>query len=590
MVLNLVNIDDPSYNDTVDDIPIDTVLFQECDGVKLISTSAYQFLQVIPDGGRRVFSVASQFPGAMLVSAYDEFMSGNATAVRMLHTLQQNSDQLTEAINDCIVSAGMELNVPQQKRLLRIAAFGKSFSTVYDSSFFTSTVKSLRVINTLHSLTGMSLTLQQLKTLGNDALIKRLLGAGQYQVAFSVTETLSINGDLVLSRWALTKLLSCPSEERVPTAHAVIQKLRSCNCSCFAQIAIETNLKGRHSAAVLFALEEKNASLRVSTLLSINEPEEALKTACQSCDADTIFTCVNFLLNSRGAKAIPILLATPNARQLLMQFIRATDGEVPSAKEFLQNHPKIETELSVRRYLYEEGRLRSAIRDTRRELSWEVLQECKASALHTAVITNRRDTNSSLSEHLSTHERLIELQTQLMKDYGDVRFLNASVFDVVRYALEHGKISVAKRVKGDFKLPEKQYQWCALLAFSSTGQWESIDELGEMGAAQPSNRLLLPPEAFVSTLLQYKRPQQARQYVPRVSTQRGRIELFVQCGDWSSAALECRRASDANALLQQLKGRARGNKEILEEIESGWSRGEGKSNDGGAFSLLRRSA
>ncbi|CCW69615.1 unnamed protein product [Phytomonas sp. Hart1] len=596
--LFLINPDDPEALDCVYDLPSDTLLLQECDGLRLIGSTLYQFLQVISLEVCRVFSVGSCAYGAVLLSTYDEYIAGNAAAVTMIREIQKNVDELVEAINDCVAASNHELDVTQQKRLLRIAAFGKSFCPVYGSDFFVSTVQKLRVRNTLRNCSaGMLLTHEQLCSLGDEKLIDRLVCCDQYQVAYSICDSLGIQCDDVLNRWALAKLKNSrkstlPEKE---VANLIVQKLKKFNRPLFSELARLANMSGNRLAALVFLKAEANPSRKVLMFLTIGEPELALESAVATSDTDLIFTVVSHLMETRRVQSIPLLEAFEDSKALIFQYSFASEVNREVMDSFFERNPRYQIVISLHKYFQEEKRLRSSLGNSRlrAEVQWEMLQECKSTAIQQTIVLSSRESDqtahsnthgfnklfspllnsseiTSLSDSsvksLRIHLSAIEEQTHLMKEFDDDRFLTASIVDMIRLVLERGRQSTAEKLKIKFNIPDKTFQWCMLNAFSRTGQWLLIDELG----TKPQTQLLIGAENFVSVLLSYNRPQQAKRYIPRVPLIERRMEYYVICEDWLAAATDCRRNGDTN-LLSQLRERTKGNQKILDQIDQGWN-------------------
>lgn len=593
--LVLVNPDDADNTDSIPDLPYDTCLLMESDGVWAMSKEALFFLQEAPPAVQRVFSVGSRAPAAMLLNTYDEFMTGNASAVRMLQSLERQSGALMSAVADCVTAAGFEFDAAQQKRLLRIAAFGRTFCSICDSSSFVSMSKRLRVRNHLHfESIGMVMTDLQLTELGEDRLHQRLALCNAHQVAFCIADALGSDMKAIMMNWAMSKLervVAHGKEEERSAAKQVVKKLKSCNFIGFAELAQRAKIAGCGAGALVLLEAESNPGKQVPMLLSIGEADVALKRAMSSADADLLFTVMVHLIRSRGSAVIGMLAAHKLARDLLLQYVGMCEGNQDLMVEYFNKNPRIQTYFHLRSYFQEEARLISALAQSVESAEWEMLQECKSVDIQAAIVSTKKAVEQSPRPPASTtafspivgggipfppsmieerylqwQSKLIEEQTQLMKDCKDCRFLQASVADTIRFALEHGRTSTAQRLKGDFCVPEKMYQRCMLSAYLSTSQWELIDN---MSGVTSNKKTVIDGEAYVTALLSHKRPQQAKQYIPRIPQIEVRMEYYVLCGDWFGAGAECKRNNDAD-LLGQLKDRAKGNPDVLLQIEEGW--------------------
>ncbi|KAG5508069.1 hypothetical protein GH5_07126 [Leishmania sp. Ghana 2012 LV757] len=594
--LFLINVDEPDNTDCISDLPVDAFLLPEKDGVWVLSKETVYFLQIAPLAVQRVFSVGSRAAGAMLVATYDDFMTGDASAVRMLRNLEHASGALVEAVAECVAAAGFEFDVGQQKRLLRIAAFGRTFCSLCDSSAFVAMSRRLRVRNhlRLESL-GMIVTDQQLIDLGEARLLQRLTLCGEHQLAFCVAEAIGLDAKPVILDWAMCRLAGVSvqnkDEERAVTKK-IVKKLKACSFTGFAELAQQAKVAGRGAAAVVLLDAEVNPFQQVPMLLSIGEPDMALKRAVHASDADLVFTVMVHMIRSRGSAALPSLTSYKASCDLLLQYLEMCGGHQQLMTECFNKYPRVQAYFHLRSYFREETRLKHALSQSMESGNWEMLQECKGVEIQAAIVSTKRAMEQSPRPQSTTmpfspivgsgipfppsmiEERFLQLQsslldeqTQLMKEYKDSRFLQASAADTIRYAFEHGRISVAQRLKNALCVPEKMFQRSMLSAYLCTGQWDLIDD---MGGISSNKKTLLDGEAFVTALLSYKRPQQAKQYIGRIPKIETRMEYYVLCSDWFGAGADCRRNNDPD-LLTQLKDRAKGNADALRQIEEGWS-------------------
>lgn len=593
--LFLLSADEPDTCDCVSDLPYDARLLAERDGAWVLSRESLHFLQVAPPAVQRVFSVGSRAAGAMLLATYDEFMSGEASAVRMLRNLEHGGGAFMEAVDDCVATAGFEFEAAQQKRLLRIAAFGRTFCSLCDSSAFVAMSKRLRVRNHLRlEPLGMVMTDAQLTQLGEQQLLQRLSLCNEHQTAFSVADALGSDAKPVMLDWAMSKLTEVPVHNKDgerEAAKQIVKRLRACRFSAFAELAQLAKMGGRGAAAVVLLDAEANPSQQVPMLLSIGEPDTALRRAMEAADADLLFTVMVHMIRSRGAASIGTLAASKTSRDLLLQYIGVCEGNQQLMAEYFSKHPRIQTHFHLYSYFREDTRLGHALSQSMENGNWEMLQECKSVDIQAAIVSTKREielsprtapTTASFSpivgsgipfppsmieeRYLQLQSSLLEEQAQLMNQYKDYRFLQASAADTIRYALEHGRTTVAQRLKSAFSVPEKMFQHCMLSAYSCTGQWDLIDD---MGGVTSNKKSVLDGESFVTVLLSFKRPQQAKQYIARIPKIETRMEYYVLCSDWFGAGAECKRSNDSD-LLMQVKDRAKGNPEVLRQIEEGW--------------------
>ncbi|ORC92702.1 putative vacuolar protein sorting complex subunit [Trypanosoma theileri] len=601
--LTLINVDDSSQSDFLNDIPTDSFLVSDCDGIRILSQKTYQFLQVVSEPSRRIFSVGSRANSAMLLLAFDEFMCGNASSVKMIRDLQKNSFGLSNAIDDCVAAAGFEFEVSQQKRLMRVAAFGKSFCSMYESDVFVNMARRLRVLNTLRrSKAGMLMSQAQLLSLEGDRLAERLVQMNHHQLAYYVCEILGYSTQTVMTEWALAKLgkhfISINTEKEI--AYNIAKKLKEFNQKNFSEIAYKAYLKERPHAALIFLEAENIPTKQVARLLDIKQPEIALSKAIKSGNTDLLFTVMMYLINNKGANAIPLLTSDFTAQSMLLVYVTVCESNRDLLVEYFRTHPEYNTYLNILHYLKEEQR--SVISLNRKNSNWEMLQEIKLSAIQSAAITAKREiitnvgnnggtfgsaishsisvagfptSNSSSSSQgnekwLRAQMQLLNEQTKLMKQLNDKRFLDASVAKTITLCYEYGQNGIAERLKNEFGVSEKMHSWCMLNAYSATCKWDLIDQIG---GVKNKTKPIIGASAFVTKLLACDRPEQAKLYISKVPQIEQRMEFYVLCNDWMAAGADCRRHGEPE-MFAQLKERAKGNVTAIHLIEEGWNSGQ----------------
>ncbi|RNF11263.1 putative vacuolar protein sorting complex subunit [Trypanosoma rangeli] len=592
--LTLINVDDPAQSDFLNDIPPSPYLVSECDGIRIFSADSYQFLQVVSAPSRRIFSVGSRANSAMLLLAFDEFMCGSTNSVKLIRDLQGNYTEMSETVNDCIAAAGFELSISQQKRLMRVAAFGKSFCSMYESDFFVNMVRRLRVLNALrNSKAGMLMSQAQLLSLEGDRLADRLVQMDQHQLAYCVCDYLGFSTRRVMTEWALAKLTkhSLTVAEEKQLALDVIEKLNEVNQNLHAEIAYKVYLKQKTHAALLLLEAEKIASVQIPKLLEIKQPELALQKAVKSGDADLVFTAMMYLISHRGTEVIPLLTSDSTTEKIFLLYITVCEGYRELFMEYHKTHPEHKTYVNIRHYLKEEEELKRLLLES--DCNWETLQQKKLTALENVAISVKREIfanaantgigrnvfpstgvfsgvsqYSQLNENkIHLHMKLLDEQTKLMKVYNDKRFLNASVMKTISLCYEHGCDGVAGRLKREFGVSDKMYCWCRLNAYTTMSQWGLIDHLGDV---RSKIKPVIGAPAFINTLLACGRPEQAKKYIPKISQIEQRMEYYVLCGDWEEAGADCRRNGDQD-LLSQLKERVKGNASATQRIDKGWN-------------------
>lgn len=547
------------------ELSADVVLTQECDGIRILSEDTCQFLQVVLPEARRAFQLGSDAPAALLITAYDEYMSESAASVRIIRQLSEDTQALTAAINDCVATAGFEFDTDQQMRLMRIASFGKSFCPTYDTDNFVNMSRRLRVLHAVRKpLVGIAISTQQLLTLEGDRLSRRLVDGGHYQLAYRICEYLNIRVDHIMTSWASAKISSALDEKTI--AAAIITKFKTCPGISFKKVAQLAHEVKKTRLAKILLEAETSASSQVETLLEIKEVDAALKKSIGSSDPDLVFVVLAHMIGNRGTSAVAQLISDPMSRDMLLAFCLACESRRDLLVEYYREHPEYNTFLALLQHLGEHDRLAKHL--LKRNDGWTMLQERKISTIQSAEQHAKREPDGALKERLlRLHMELIDEQTNFTNETKDTKFLNSSVSETLRLLWVHGKGERADLLSKRFHVNDKLYCWTKLRALAQIQDWPGIDKLAGAGTKQK------PPigySPFVRTLVACQRQDQAKLLVPKIAKIEERMELYLLCDDWFGAAVDCKK-NDELGILEQLRDRAKGNQKAMDQIEKGLS-------------------
>ncbi|KAG8342617.1 Vps16 N terminal region Vps16 C terminal region [Trypanosoma vivax] len=581
--MTLVNASDCDQCEYLSDVPTDAFLVPDCDGIRIFSSKSYQFLQVVAEPSRRIFSVGSRANSAMLLLAFDEFLCGNSNSVKIIRDLQKDPHALSEAVDDCVLAAGSEFDISQQKRLMRVAAFGKSFCPMYEYSAFVNMARRLRTMNALRkSKLGMLVSHAQLSRLEGERLVERLIALDLFQLAYHICDSLGLATSGVIERWAVAKIMnsSATTDAEKEAAYNVVDKLKNYNRVNFSEIAHKIYQKHKANAALILLGAERIASRQIPKLLEIDQAEVALRQAVKIGDADLLFTTMMFLINTKGEESIDLLTCMPDLRNLLFFYASACDGNRNQLLRYLSAYPEYCAYINVLQYLRMEQRF---LRESESKTGdWEVFHRARVSTIRSVAASMKSKSASHFSSNgkwLRLHAELLEEQSRLARELNDRRFLNASVLKTITLCHEHGRKETAERMRNNFNVTDKMNCWSMLNGFASASKWDLIDQLGD---ARGKTRPVIGGAAFVTTLLAHGRVDQAKQYIPKVKHIESRMEYYVLFGEWSRAGADCRQNSELE-ILEQLKERAKGNELILQQIEEGWN----SVQESGAIRLAR---
>ncbi|KIY95564.1 Vacuolar protein sorting-associated protein 16 [Monoraphidium neglectum] len=147
-------------------------LVSEVDGLRVVTEATHMLLRRVAEPLLQVYRPGSTAAAATLWDARDLYDSGSARADRLLREIQP---QLQEAVEACIEAAGLELNVPRQRALMRAAAFGRAFvPPFFPPLLMREAARKLRVLNVVRdAAVGIPLTMPQLEALTLPVLVSR---------------------------------------------------------------------------------------------------------------------------------------------------------------------------------------------------------------------------------------------------------------------------------------------------------------------------------------------------------------------------------------------------------------------------------
>ncbi|GAA5842533.1 hypothetical protein JCM9279_003610 [Rhodotorula babjevae] len=318
----------------------DTVtLLSEPDSTRLLSPSSSSILSLVPSSSQSIFLPGSTSPAALLYEAAREFYERRSPRADEYVRGIGRGRELREAVEGCLEAAGREWDEGEQKRLLKAAAFGKSFLDVYDPSQFVHTTQVLRVLNAVRShKVGLPLTWEQFHSRPPSVLIAQLVALNAHLLALRISAFLGLSPNPVVKHWAAQLIAaSAPGTAAVAAASKggyvgptsdedvcalIVDKLESLSASASsspptsssvtpaaapaavagptspsttttplssADLALVAFRLGRTPLAKLLLDREPRAARQVGLLLRMGEGEEAGRKAVLSGDAELVF-------------------------------------------------------------------------------------------------------------------------------------------------------------------------------------------------------------------------------------------------------------------------------------------------------------
>lgn len=475
----------------------DSPLFMipEIDGVRIITNKKCEYLQKVPESTETIFRIGSTEPGAILFDAYEQFVNKNPKADESIRMIKY---ELVEAVDTCVEAAGNEINIQNQKALLKAASFGKCFINTYNSEKFVKMCQIIRVLNAIRFYEiGIPLTYAQYCRLTPEVLIDRLTNRYYHLLALRICNYLEMNTERVVVHWACAKIKTSTDDEET-LSKVIIDKLTSTNegkpSLCYTEIAKEAYRSGMPKLATKLLDFEFQAANQVPLLISMQEDELSLKKAIESGDTDLIYLVILHLHRKLPiAEFFKIINEKPLACNLLEIYCRQQNLSLLK-DYYYQADYKSETAAILTNESYEETDVMSRIDKLKEALKFYSEDKDKTFEV------------KSTDEHI----RLLQIQEQLEKETNQV-FLELSLSETIFKCLIYGQSSRANKLRSEFRIPDKRFWWIKLKALVKTNDWDGLEKFSK--TKSPIGYI-----PFIEECLKVNAPQEASKYVEKCDT------------------------------------------------------------------------
>ncbi|KAK4049105.1 Vacuolar protein sorting-associated protein 16 [Microbotryomycetes sp. JL221] len=557
------------------------VLVGEIDGTRIIGNDSHELLQMVPQSSQDVFRPGSASSAAILFEASELFESRSPRADEFIRNIKKD---LVMAVDTCIQAAGQEFDVFWQKRLLKAAAFGKTFLDMYNPSSFVEMSLTLRVLNAVRSFEiGIPITYDEYQTRSPTHLISRLTNRDQHLLALRISNFLKLSTSNVLKHWAFSKILktnstltNTVSEDSI--CQEIVSKLKLnqqerkdliqddiVSCSDVAETAW---LNGKVSLATQLLQHETKPSKQIPLLLKMKQQDSALTKSIESGDPNLIYSV---LIELRKTHA-------------LGDFFRFVDRK-PDAVALLKVYAKENDLELLRDFYYQDDRWKeTACLELEQSLTTNDFGERVAKVRSAAKLFN--DDKDCTFEFKMTEEyiKLLIIQQNLEQETPGKVYVGSSVNETIRQCIVNGNLKKADKIKNDFKVPDKRhvhsnlsppfdkrqqvkkkqkkkqckltkrpfsfhrFWYIKLKALVSIRDWESLELFAR------SKKSPIGYEPWVDHLVSTGHHRQAVNFIARCEP-KNRVELYVKTGEWNLAGQECVRKGERTKLIE-LKSRA----------------------------------
>ena len=518
----------------------------EIDGMRVITTEKCEYWEKVDEALQMTLSIGSFSPPALLLTANEGYLENSGSSGESIRSLQQ-SEQLLESVEKLLQAASAEFDVDSQEKLLKAAAFGKTFLApgTFDSNKLVEIVKNLKVLNNIRrEWVARPLTYKQLLYSRNNGelLIKRLLESRYHYLAIQISKLWKLRVDEIYVNWACVKLIDQKYTDS-QMCDLICEKLNSCKSVKYTDIARKALDYGRRELAIKLLEHEPAISRKVPLLLYMKEYERALDKAIESSDPDDIYLVIMRIheedtLASEKPDYVP---ADNNSVQKVLQR--------PIAREMFLSYARQVDEKLLRSAFKELKRFQDAGNFAIEKAYKSNLLKNRVEFLTTAKeLYSKYDRDPLYEAATKEHITLITQQKRLIKETQDRGIVDCSICDTIIRLLKHGQDQNAEKIAKQFSISEKKMWYLRLRVKVSVSDWAGIEVMTKQKKAPP-----IGYRPFANVLIQKSQYELAEQVILKVPEVDYQITMLQYIESYMKAAEVAVRAKMTEVLPEILQ-------------------------------------
>ena len=480
------------------------------DGLKLISLHKYHFITPIASELLNV-EPSSSHPSQLLIQAYSDWSCRNPTLEFMKLPLDSCITHLLQA---SLYSSDILL----QKKLLSVSRFAIAFTKT--SIQLKSTCELLRVLNAIRDHFDPFFTWQQFDILSYSQLFSNLLMANEHYLAYSISIYLKFplnHQEHILVEWShfyLNKMKYHPdSDESIAKKIlTTINKLYPTTKSfAFAQIADFCLQFKRPNAATELILLDSNPQDQIPLLLKLKQDDLALRLAVQNCQTDLISLALHHLINRLVPFSViyQMVADKPSALATLKALWPLQWIECCFELQMKQSH--------IHALLHKLDSISNRATITCNASSRKVDSDCllsdKQNLQQSSLLAQELGLKLDV-KIIDYHLKLVETQEQLENEIWSStqdtqpRFIGLSLNATIEKCIQTGLQTKALKLKSDFKVPEKRFNWLYIKGLASIRDWHSLEK-----HSQKKSPIGYKP--YVKVCMDHGAYKEAMKYIPK---------------------------------------------------------------------------
>eukprot|EP01103_Thecamoeba_quadrilineata_P021359 TRINITY_DN9791_c0_g1_i1.p1 TRINITY_DN9791_c0_g1~~TRINITY_DN9791_c0_g1_i1.p1 ORF type:complete len:831 (-),score=151.81 TRINITY_DN9791_c0_g1_i1:20-2512(-) len=520
-------------------------LVPDYDGIRIISQEACEFLQRVPKFTEDIFKIGSTSSSALLYDAREHFDSKNPKADENIRSITKA--ELHQAVRNCTIAASEQWSPSLQKALLKSASFGKCFLESYPADEFVWICKYLRVINAVRDPSiGYPITYLQLKEMGIDSLIDRLVSHNFHLMALRLCDYLRRKTDRILVNWACAKVKG--NADSHETLRVIVEKLNNLPGVSYANIAATAMEQKRYDLAAMLLDYEPKVANQLPLLIDMKQYELALNKAVESGDTDMVQLSLKYLRENGGPDFIRVIKSKPAAQDIyLSSLIQREDWA--SLRDFYQKQPD----------LFNAGKFQAAI-SLQKPFAGKDMKDCLDGL---DVAKNMfRDAKDLFALKCTEEQALLLANQKKYENLLDVPLLYTSLSETLRRMLAQNHLKNANELRNEFKVPDKRFWWIRMRVLAERNNWDGLMALSKEKK---------PPvtfNAFAEICIDFNNVTEAGKYIARIPDPHQRLQLFLRAGLYIPAAdVAGRELKDVQSLQSVRSKIPPSNREALAHIE-----------------------
>jgi hypothetical protein len=290
----------------------------EVDGVTIVTETSRYFVEQLDAVLVNLCRLKNPSPAARLALAHQQFSNGEVRGLLYIRSfVRERHDQFIDAVDELLDASLMEYDVDQQERILKCAAFAKSFCPAYDADRYSGVLCRLRILNALRDpAVGVAMSIRQYERLSStperlraltpseaQVLVDRLINRRAFAAALDVCQLMRMKANKVVVQWSCAHVQDKRMDEATIRAD-VARVLAQCPGATYIDASLSAFRCGREQLAIHLLNDDPRSQNKVILLLQMQQTELALRTALESNESDLIHFVLVHIMSTKTSQQL----------------------------------------------------------------------------------------------------------------------------------------------------------------------------------------------------------------------------------------------------------------------------------------------